>query len=159
MAYHTDDTDPSCKIARKPSGFLDLLHENTTKLSETITEGGYDILPNFPRTTTACSSHLEPPCDEEKRWSAVGDAAIAFDPLSSQGMVTALRMGCFLGTYIGRKLNPSASGQFKELPAEYSSIRRAFDHVRNDYEGKKEYYYGGVKRFNSDFWAKRRPAS
>ena len=40
-------------------------------------------------------------------WISVGDAAsaMASDPFSSQGIITVLRMGSYMGKMIGRKLN------------------------------------------------------
>jgi flavin-dependent dehydrogenase len=44
-----------------------------------------------PQTEAADGSRLEPVCGDG--WIAVGDAALAFDPLSSQGILTALYDG------------------------------------------------------------------
>lgn len=46
-----------------------------------------------PHGADACSSHLDRAADDEKRWLAVGDAALAFDPLSSKGISNALYTG------------------------------------------------------------------
>ena len=46
-----------------------------------------------PHGADACSSHLDRPADDEKCWLAVGDAALAFDPLSSKGISNALYTG------------------------------------------------------------------
>src|SRR6266511_5178466 len=44
-----------------------------------------------PRITDAAVAHLEQPAGPG--WVAAGDAAVSFDPLSSQGIATALLMG------------------------------------------------------------------
>lgn len=46
-----------------------------------------------PRGADACSSHLDLAASEAGRWLAVGDAALAFDPLSSKGISNALYTG------------------------------------------------------------------
>jgi flavin-dependent dehydrogenase len=47
--------------------------------------------PLDPLVVAAGTAHLEPPCGEG--WLAAGDAAASFDPLSSQGILTAVLMG------------------------------------------------------------------
>jgi len=122
VVYHTDDIDPSSKRARKREGFLELLHNDTTHISQIMIENDYCLLldSNFPRCTAACSSYLEPSADEIACWTAVGDAAMAFDPLSSQGMITALRMGCSVGKMLGRNVDAVKS---KEYPGEKPTTR------------------------------------
>ncbi|THG95224.1 hypothetical protein EW026_g6394 [Hermanssonia centrifuga] len=109
VVYHTDDKDPSSKIARKIDGFLNLLHTQARFISSIIQDADYDVLnepgTSYPKCTAAGSSNLEPACDDESRWYAVGDAAMAFDPLSSQGMITALKMGSRLGLELARVLD------------------------------------------------------
>lgn len=46
-----------------------------------------------PHGADACSSHLDRVADDRTRWLAVGDAALAFDPLSSKGISNALYTG------------------------------------------------------------------
>lgn len=46
-----------------------------------------------PHGADACSSRLDRAAAQEKQWLAVGDAAIAFDPLSSKGIANALYTG------------------------------------------------------------------
>ncbi|KIJ65396.1 hypothetical protein HYDPIDRAFT_167104 [Hydnomerulius pinastri MD-312] len=158
VAYHTDDSDPSSRVARTLDGFMNLLHDATTHISQLISEREYDIdvesNTRFPVCTAAGSSHLEPPCPTAgtagARWCAVGDAAMAFDPLSSQGMITALKMGCVVGNVIAKELitmepthNPMAI-----IPSIYSQ-------VWSKYVGEKSYYYN-QGRFDGDFWRARR---
>ncbi|KAF8868018.1 hypothetical protein CPB84DRAFT_1810129, partial [Gymnopilus junonius] len=70
--------------SRRTAGFLDRLHDTTTHVSSVIAKCDYTIQEGYPCCTAAGSSHLE------KTY-----AAIAFDPLSSQGMMTALEMGIY----------------------------------------------------------------
>ncbi len=50
-----------------------------------------DAVETGVHATAAHSARLSPPCGED--WLAIGDAAIAFDPLSSQGILNALVSG------------------------------------------------------------------
>ena len=128
----------------------------------------YEIPPGtkFTRCTTAASSILDPyaawepqsPCggggrlrnDQQGRgWCAVGDAALAFDPLSSQGIITALNAGAFLGSVLARHLDPSAAhGSCLEGNAVVQEIHQGYERVREKYEEGRAYYYRSVRRFD-----------
>ncbi len=166
VVYHTDDKDPSSKIARKIDGFLNLLHTQARFISSIIQDADYDVLnepgTSYPKCTAAGSSNLEPACDDESRWYAVGDAAMAFDPLSSQGMITALKMGSRLGLELARVLDSdtqavSEAGRDGET-TERRTMADVYKAVRDDYDSKKIYYYSQVRRFDTDFWKRRQGA-
>jgi len=112
VVFHTDDQDSSSKRARKQEGFLDTPQE-TAHISQTIEDVDYRVISdaNCPRCIAAGSSYLEPFGDEGDQWCAVGDAAVAFDPLSSQGMITALRMGDSLGIVLAEELEYSDASE------------------------------------------------
>ncbi|KAG8752120.1 hypothetical protein FRC14_007332 [Serendipita sp. 396] len=156
VVYHTDDTDPSSKHARKREGFLNLLYTDTTHISKTIEDNDYQILAesNYPRCTAACSSYLEPMTNEAECWTAVGDAAMAFDPLSSQGMITALRSGCLVGEILCQRLD-GVKREEAATQTERSSIEEVFLPILSDYEKKKKLFYG-LARFDGEFWMRRR---
>ncbi|KDQ52192.1 hypothetical protein JAAARDRAFT_139286, partial [Jaapia argillacea MUCL 33604] len=155
VVYHTDDTDPSSRDARKLDGFLNLLSHQTTYISALVTDGEYDLVVDAkarqPRCTAAGSSYLEPFLDaaDVLKWCAVGDAAMAFDPLSSQGMITALKMGSLVGDVVAQDLHGT------ELDVT-SKITDVYSQVRSKYEKEKRYYYEQVTRFDGDFWRVRR---
>lgn len=153
VAYHTDDDDPSAKLARTPDGFLDLLHNQTRHISSIITAHDYDFPPGqkFPRSTTASSSVLDPICDDVEHWCAVGDAAMGFDPLSSQGMITALNAGCFIGEELAKRISMELEGAESD---EISSIPDYYAVLAQKYEKEKKQYYR-LARFDGGFWAKR----
>jgi len=154
VVYHTDDDDPSAKLARRPDGFLDLLNNHTNHISQIILGCNYDLPPGtkFPHCTAAGSSILDPVCDETERWCAVGDAAMAFDPLSSQGIITALNAGCFIGEELAKRITMESEGT--GLDGLYS-IPGYFEAIAKKYEMQKKYYYRHA-RFDAEFWAKRR---
>ncbi|KAF9504780.1 hypothetical protein BS47DRAFT_1374356 [Hydnum rufescens UP504] len=155
VVYHTDDDDASAKVARKPDGFLDLLHNHTVHISQIILERNYSLPPGakFPHCTAAGSSILEPICNEVERWCAVGDAAMAFDPLSSQGIITALNAGCFIGEELTKRIAVESDGT--GTTDGICSIADYFDAAGQRYETQKKYYYRHA-RFDGEFWAKRR---
>ncbi len=76
-------------------------------------------------------------------WAATGDAAAAFDPLSSQGIVTALVMGREAGRVAAGTVRP------EEYEAQYASLLE--EHL-----ALREAYYGLERRWaDSDFWRRR----
>jgi flavin-dependent dehydrogenase len=109
----------------------------------------YEIIPGgYPRRTAAGTSYLDKPCHFEDRWVAVGDAAIAFDPLSSQGMMTALEMGYYTGMVLARLVR----GDHQEIDAN-TQVEEIYRRIRKEYEEHRTYYYGLVKRFHDEeFW-------
>ena len=77
-------------------------------------------------------------------WAATGDAAVAFDPLSSQGIVTALVMGRQAGRVAAGLLRP------QDYVAEYWSLLDEHLALR------QEYYALETRWPDSPFWARRR---
>ena len=148
VVFHTLPSHPSAKASRRVDDFLERLHDTTSHISRIITESNYDIAPTYPRCTAAGSSHLERICDAAERWVAVGDAAVAFDPLSSQGMMTALEMGIYVGLKLSEVLE---SGSTEE--SFQKDVVQAEHAVQKEYEKNRRYYYSVVKRFQGQaFW-------
>ncbi|KAH9955540.1 hypothetical protein BC827DRAFT_1271643 [Russula dissimulans] len=108
VASHTYPTHSSARNARRPEGFLQAVQWSTAHISGLRNTYGYEPIrqsSGFLRWAVAGSSRLVPSCDlVGEGWVAVGDATPAFDPLSSQGMITALEMGCYVGTAFARLL-------------------------------------------------------
>ena len=176
VMYTTSPSDTSARTARTAAGFLDMLHNETTHVAQIIRgaasedagDTAYEMETGSKHThhTSACSAVLEPyaaweplsPCGGEKSgaaagrgWCAVGDAALAFDPLSSQGMITALNAGAFLGGILARHFDiaePSGepTGQL-DGESTAGAIRDAYEQVRVKYEEGRAYYYSIVSRF------------
>lgn len=149
VVFHTDDQDPFSKRARKQEGFLDMLQQ-TTQISQTIENIDYRVMSGagYPRCTAAGSSYLEPFGDEGDQWCAVGDAAVAFDPLSSQGMITALRMGGSLGIMLAKKIDHS------DTPG-LDLVRDRYNECRKEYEKKRSYFYR-QSMYSSGFWERQK---
>jgi flavin-dependent dehydrogenase len=103
-------------------------------------EGGVRIMP-------AESSFLDQVAGEG--WIAAGDAAAAFDPLSSQGITSAVSGGFRAGQAVVAHLG----GDAKALSAYAGEIRREYV----EYLAHREIYYAMERRWPaSTFWASRR---
>ncbi|CAE6452403.1 hypothetical protein ACGC1H_003244 [Rhizoctonia solani] len=156
VAFHTDDCDAAARSARNKETFLDMLHQDTTHISQTILSNDYRPMSgakaNYPRCTSAGSSFLMPFGSQEDHWCAVGDAAIAFDPLSSQGMITALRGGLSVGAMLA---NQTVGCATPVEPEDIASVMKVFEEVKKDYEKHKDYYYT-QSMFHGAFWTRRK---
>ncbi len=107
-------------------------------------------LQTVPRVVAAMSSRLD--CVSGPGWLAVGDAAMAFDPLSSQGLKEALASGIRAGA----ALNSHLAGDATAL-GEYD--RKANDVLR-EYSRLRAHYYGRERRWpQSVFWQRRHAAA
>jgi flavin-dependent dehydrogenase len=103
-----------------------------------------------PRVVAASSSRLD--YVSGRSWLAVGDAGMAFDPLSSQGLMEALASG-IRG---GRTLNARLAGEVAAI-GEYEM--RAND-VFGKYLRLRAVYYGRENRWpQSEFWQRRHRAA
>jgi len=81
-------------------------------------------------------------------WVAVGDAAMAFDPLSSKGLTHALASGI----RAGEALDYALAGNATALDAYGSSASDAF----REYSRQRTIYYGRERRWpRSVFWRRR----
>lgn len=149
VAFHTLPGHPVAKQSRRRDGFLDILQASAPLIAQIIAENDYTMntRDGYPRCTAAGSSYLDKVCDSSARWLAVGDAAVAFDPLSSQGMVTSLEMGFYVGTMVAQQIEDT---MLSDLDERVGSMYRT---VREDYERHRRYYYEAVGRFkDEDFW-------
>lgn len=81
-------------------------------------------------------------------WLAAGDAAASFDPLSSQGIVTAMAAGSLAAETVLAHLDGDASA----IGSYSSSIERIYD----EYLRNRVYYYTSERRWpESEFWRRR----
>ncbi len=101
-----------------------------------------------PVVRAARSRRLEPAAGDG--WLAVGDAASTFDPLSSQGILKALRSGVF-GAYAAGDL--LAKGDDGGMRRYARFVEREFA----DYLGARAKYYAAEGRWpGSEFWLRRK---
>lgn len=95
---------------------------------------------------TAANSATTQPCIGPG-WLCVGDAALSFDPLSSQGIFNALYTGLASAEAVERHLRLGT--HFLEYAAQISSIEQAL-------RARLNQCYGAERRFESSpFWARR----
>ena len=96
---------------------------------------------------SAASRRLEPAVG--KHWLAAGDSASRFDPLSSQGIVKALRSGIFASYAIGDLL----------IRDDDSGLDRYQRYVLEEFNGyiemRKKYYLEEQRWPQSEFWRRR----
>jgi flavin-dependent dehydrogenase len=82
-------------------------------------------------------------------WLAVGDAASRFDPLSSQGIIKALRSGIFASYAIGDLL----------LRADHAGLRRyrrfVTEEFRSYLQTRRKYYRQEQRWPHTEFWRRR----
>src|SRR5450830_297130 len=83
-----------------------------------------------------------------ERWAAVGDAALSFDPLSSQGIATAL----YCGQHCAQAVHAALQGDPEALPGYADLLTRIYA----AYLGNRQQFYGMEKRWSeSIFWNRR----
>jgi flavin-dependent dehydrogenase len=102
------------------------------------------------RAWPVSSFHLEPPHGED--WLAVGDAAGAYDPLTSQGIYKALAGGLQAGDAIARRL----AGEAADFTAYGESLARSWQ----EYLSLRSYLYTREARWpDQPFWRARQATS
>ncbi len=146
--FFTDIGTRSVRSAATANGFLRLL-ENAPGVLAKLACHDYTLTAG-PLAVDARSSCLERLHGDG--WLAVGDAAMAFDPLSAQGILNALYSGAKAG---------------KAVLAHLAGDTIALDNLADDLVGvyrhfqiSKERYYQMERRWpDSDFWQARLGAS
>jgi 2-polyprenyl-6-methoxyphenol hydroxylase-like FAD-dependent oxidoreductase len=103
-------------------------------------------LTSDPATTAAHGSRLAPAAGE--RWLAVGDAALAFDPLSSQGILNALVTGLQGAVAVDARLRGDRGA--------IAAYERRLAGVWSAYELNSASAYALERRWpEAEFWARR----
>ena len=130
-----------------PEGFLEALH-NTQFVGNRIREFSYSPVgvPQVTDARSACLTRIYGP-----GWLAVGDTAMSFDPLSSQGMLTALYGGVKAGAALleaGKVSVPTDDA----LPAYGRAIQQVWDTY---YDNRLKYYRTETRWVDQPFWKPR----
>jgi flavin-dependent dehydrogenase len=89
VAYFTDAHEPSARVAATPGGFT-AMWAATPQLAARVPLAQW-VMTAPPQVRSAASSCLAAAGGEG--WLAVGDALMTFDPISSQGLMTAAYTG------------------------------------------------------------------
>lgn len=145
VAFHTDvDLLSFGRSGRKRDSLLEQIGA-IKGLSELLSCVGFvpECKSGF---AIANSTTLEPAAGDA--WLAVGDAAISFDPLSSQGLLNAL----FTGLAAAEAAERHLKGDFLSLLT-YSRVIRV---VANSYQRHLDFYYATERRWlEAPFWQRR----
>ena len=147
VVYLTDIGTRSAKLARRTEGYRELL-SGTLHIRRRL-EGYSFAAEGMPLITPSNSSRLERITGAG--WLAAGDAAASFDPLSSQGVLTA----AYSGLTAGRSLDAHLLGDFDAL----RSYELKIGSVYAEYlENRIECYRFEERWPKSEFWRRRRKA-
>jgi flavin-dependent dehydrogenase len=142
VAFHTDADLPAARHTRNPDGFSELLDRTTWIRASFRARSPIDRIDRV----SARSQRLADPCGND--WCAIGDAAMAFDPLSSQGLFNAL----YTGVRGGQAVDAALVGDLQRL-ADY---RARLESIWNTYERNRASYYAMERRFaDQKFWSRR----
>lgn len=145
VAYLTD-ADLADGVVRAIDGFAERLRE-AGHLRGLLHGHGYVIV-GRPRGADAGGARLDRVAGDG--WIAAGDAAMAFDPLASQGLLFALDSGTRAGLVVDRAL-AGDPGPLSEYPRHLDAIRAAY---RRDLAA----CYAAERRWSDrPFWRRRAP--
>ena len=147
VAFHTDGDLPACQAVRHRQGFLDLL-EQTRHIKARM--AGYVVPEHFPVPLAAGGRWLKKAFGEG--WVAVGDAAQSYDPLSSQGLASALESGIRAAFAV----NAALDGDYRHL----ERYQMMLELQRARYQRLRSQIYGLERRWpESMFWLRLLPRS
>jgi flavin-dependent dehydrogenase len=147
LAFHTDPDLPVARRVRSTNLFLK--HAASAQhLTLSLSDCGFTAANEQVRLTVASGGSLSPPSGA--RWFAAGDAAIHFDPLSSQGLLNAL----FTGLASAEAADRVLSGEDAlDVSATYVSLLRG---IQAAYDVHRRWWYDQETRWqNETFWARR----
>jgi flavin-dependent dehydrogenase len=148
LAFYTDPDLPSARILRSMEIFLK--HASHTEQLHSILSGcGFSTYAARLRLNIANGGGLQPPAGSH--WFAVGDAAIHFDPISSQGLLNALFTGLAAAEAADRVLAGDDSVEVSE------TYCRLIDGIGDAYQQHLNTCYRSEDRWPEQiFWAPRR---
>ena len=114
-----------------------------------IESAGYSLdSPLMPKPAVADASTRLNQAVIGTHWAAAGDAAAAFDPLSSHGLTTAL--------WAGKEAARGISARAKGDPTMLAGYQKSYLQGISDYIDQSYRQYGSEMRFDETFWERRR---
>ncbi|OZG72188.1 hypothetical protein BTA51_17735 [Hahella sp. CCB-MM4] len=146
LAYHIDANDTLWKKLRGPEDFIAHARQHPF-IAEAIQGATPSKINLHPAGTTILD--IANLADAGKGFLAIGDALMAFDPISSQGMFHALATAASAANAImaGFPGNPAAMNAFQSEMLNVS--KRYLTHLQDTYAGP-------VRFAHYPFWSKRR---
>lgn len=155
VVFHSDKDLPAARLAASREGF-DRLLEASTHIAPLLKARGYHPR-GIIRGAPANSQRLRNFCGDA--WMAAGDAAQAYDPLSSQGIDKALRTASHAGHMIHYALTDSpwsavGLGGGNVYIRQYDEQQRQ---LWQTYLTQRDFYYRLQPRWcDRPFWQRRR---
>jgi flavin-dependent dehydrogenase len=144
LAFHTDADLPAARIASDRDALL-ASARSTNELSALLDAAGF-VAEETSGFTAAHTSILEPCAGPG--FLAAGDAALAFDPLSSQGLLNAL----FTGLAAAEAADSHLRGDAEAL----SRYRATIAGIASAYRDHLALWYGMERRWpDAPFWKRR----
>ncbi|WP_271405313.1 NAD(P)/FAD-dependent oxidoreductase [Tenacibaculum soleae] len=150
ISFQTDSDIIDKAILKNSESFLALLKKNQV-IHSLIPKNKKDI--TFHGTVSANSTRLEQVAG--KQWIALGDAAISFDPLSSQGMFNAMANAMQVKELLTNFniINDFSLAKMENFNNTYSN---QIEHVWSHYLKHKNLFYKAEARWKeSTFWKRR----
>jgi flavin-dependent dehydrogenase len=142
ISFFTDARSAVCKQRVKTAAFRSAL--GRTRLVGSSIAAGSECQLSVPTLRSANSEMPEKIAGDH--WVAVGDAAAAYDPLSSQGISTGLQMAVRVAEIIACRKSSIRRDGFRQYEEDY---RQSFI----QYLQQRQSYYASVRRWpESDFW-------
>jgi flavin-dependent dehydrogenase len=154
VAYFSDPDLLPANLSRDLDAWRALL-DTTTHVRRWIADAGFGVEAP-PRLASAGVTRLDPPAaagaDTTPGWAAAGDAAAAFDPLSSHGMTTALWTAARSGDAAADWLR----GDRRPIDAYVLAVAKG----AQDFLVQRASLYASETRFaDAPFWQRRRQAA
>ena len=145
VGYVTDRTAPELDVARTALGWRAFV--NRTEHVREICDGHRYELRSGPTVVSAASARLDVVAGRD--WAAAGDAAASFDPVSAQGILTAMLSGRLAARAIASRVGGDGGRGLEE----YSMGLHA---VYDEYLRARIRYYRLEARWpDSPFWRAR----
>lgn len=141
LAYHTDSDLVEKSTLKSADSFVELAQENVHM--KQLLEGAEGSI-RFHGTTAANSTKLSRIAG--KQWAAIGDAAVSFDPLSSQGMFNAMASAMQLKTLIS---------EFGFTQMVSNIYTQQVEQIWLHYLKHRNLFYGAEMRWDNEFWKRR----
>jgi flavin-dependent dehydrogenase len=144
VVVYLTDADLADQSLRTKRGYNSIL-SGTDHISACLDDHKYELRSPV-KAASANSARLG--CFTGKGWIAVGDAALSFDPVSSQGIFTALYTGMKAGQAVAEKL----SGNSEPI----SDYEMRLAKIYEAYLQNRSAYYGVEQRWPTrPFWQRR----
>ncbi|MGB6154572.1 MAG: FAD-dependent oxidoreductase [Castellaniella sp.] len=152
LVFHTDHDLPAAHLAVQQTGF-DAVLQASTHLRPLLQAKGYVADDTPIRGAPAGSQRLQDFGGQD--WLAVGDAAQAYDPLSSQGIWKALDSGSEAGHQVHYQLQAAVPAGHAQIQIQHYLAGQA--QRWNHYVLQRNFYYAQQQRWSDElFWQRRR---